>query len=252
MGTSKKSEIKPCVIQFIEVTGLEKIGTSLGPEEYANAIKDISNVYDDVTKVYEGHIDKHEGKVFMATFGVPISHEEDPERAIKSALLMNKKIKEYNADNNTTLTIKVGINLGRVYAGDVGSDIKKEYTVMGDVVNIAARIMEQAKDSQVLVCEEIQDITEPMFHFSEAISMVPQGRIEPIKVFEVLGQKSGFIKRHGIEGLISPLIGREKEMKIIKGYLHDLFEQKSNTIILLGEAGIGKSRIIEELFAYSL
>lgn len=252
MGTSKKSEIKPCVIQFIEVTGFEKIGTSLGPEEYANAIKDISNVYDDVTKVYEGHIDKHEGKVFMATFGVPISHEEDPERAIKSALLMNKKIKEYNADNNTTLTIKVGINLGRVYAGDVGSDIKKEYTVMGDVVNIAARIMEQAKDSQVLVCEEIQDITEPMFHFSEAISMVPQGRIEPIKVFEVLGQKSGFIKRHGIEGLISPLIGREKEMKIIKGYLHDLFEQKSNTIILLGEAGIGKSRIIEELFAYSL
>jgi len=252
MEKSKKSEIKPCVIQFIEVTGFEKIGASLDPEEYANAMKDISNIYDDATKVYEGHIDKHEGKVFMATFGVPVSHEEDPERAVKSALLLKKRLDEYNERHNTCLRAKAGINLGKVYAGDVGSDIKKEYTVMGDVVNIAARIMEQAKESQVLVCEEIQNITEPMFQFSEAIDIVPQGKIEPIKVFEVLRPKSGFIKRRGIEGLQSPIIGREKEIKIFKGYLNDLFEQKGNTVILLGEAGIGKSRIIEELFTYSL
>ena len=252
MGKRKKSEIKPCVIQFVEIAGFEHMDTSLEPEEYANIIKDVSNIYDDVTKVYEGHVDKHEGKVFMATFGVPVSHEEDPERAVKSALLLKKRMQEYNDRNKTSLKIKVGINLGKVYAGDVGSDIKKEYTVMGDVVNIAARIMDQAKDSQILVCEEIQSITEPMFQFSDAINMVPQGKIESIKVYDVLGPKSGFIKRHGIKGLKSPLIGREKEMKMFKGYLQDLLNQKSNTIILLGEAGIGKSRIIEELFAYSL
>ena len=252
MGKRKKSEIKPCVIQFVEITGLDQLDSSLEAEEYANIIRDISNIYDDATNVYEGHIDKHEGKIFMATFGVPISHEEDPERAIKSALLFKKRLQEYNARNKTSLKIKVGINLGKVYAGDVGSDIKKEYTVMGDVVNIAARIMEQAKESQILVCEEVQNITEPIFQFSDAINMVPQGKMESIKVFEVLGQKSGFIKRHGIKGLKSPLIGREKEMKMFKGYLKDLLQKKRNTIILLGEAGIGKSRIIEELFAYSL
>jgi adenylate cyclase len=252
MAKGKKSEIKPCVIQFIEITGFERSDGSLEAEEYANIVKDISAMYDDATKVYEGHVDKHEGKVFMATFGVPISHEEDPERAVKSTLLLKKKLKEYNKNNQTSLKIKAGINLGKVYAGDVGSDIKKEYTVMGDVVNIAARIMEQAGESQILVCEEIHTITEPMFQYGDAINIVPQGKMESIKVFEVLGQKSGFIKRHGIKGLESPLIGREKEMKLFKGFLKDLLNHKQNMIILLGEAGIGKSRIIEELFAYSL
>jgi len=252
MKSIKKSEIKPCVIQFTEIRGFGKTVHAQDPEEYANMIKNITNIYDNAIQLYEGHIDKHEGKTFMATFGVPISHEEDPERAIRSALLLKQKIKDYNTSNETKLEVHSGINLGKVYAGDVGSEIKKEYTVMGDPVNIAARIMEHAQGSQILVSEEIYRITKPVFQFSEQIEFQPQGSNEVIRVFNVLDQKSGFIRRRGIEGLKSPLVGRIEELNVLKEFLKKLLEGKRSIVIITGEAGVGKSRLIEELFTYSL
>ncbi len=252
MKSIKKSEIKPCVVQFTEIRGFGKTAHAQDPEEYANIIKDVTKIYDKTVQLYEGHIDKHEGKTFMATFGVPISHEEDPERAVKSALLLKQKIEEYNASNDTKLEVHCGINLGKVYAGDVGSDIKKEYTVMGDPVNIAARIMEHAQGSQILVNEEIYRITKPVFQFSDQIEFQPQGSTENIKVFDVLEQKSGFIRRRGIEGLKSPLVGRIEELNVVKEFLKKLLDGKGSIVVITGEAGVGKSRLIEELFTYSL
>jgi len=245
----KQPEIRNCVIQFTEISGLDK---SIDTEEYANIIKKITALYDDAIKLYDGNVDKHEGKTFMATFGVPLAHEEDPERAIKSALLFKKKIEEYSKNNKMDLNVRIGINLGPVYAGDVGSNIKKEYTVMGDAVNLAARIMEYAQESQILVGEDIHLVTKPSFQFSEALEFKPHGSISTIKVFNVFGQKSGFIRRRGIEGLKSSLIGRKQELNSLKIYLNDLFVNKFHTLILLGEAGVGKSRLIEEFFTYSL
>ncbi|HEC78054.1 MAG TPA: tetratricopeptide repeat protein [candidate division WOR-3 bacterium] len=252
MNGSIKSEIKYCVIQFIKIHGIEREGEPLEPEEYANIIKDLAGLHEETIKLYEGHIDKHEGKIFMATFGVPVAHEEDPERAIKSALLFKKKLAAYNEKNKSSLRMSAGMNLGRVYAGDVGSEIKKEYTVMGDAVNIAARIMERAEPDQILVSEEIHQITKPVFIFSEGFEIQAQGLTEPLRVFEVTGQKSGFVRRRGIEGLKSPLVGRDEELKILKKYLEDVMNNIGNTVIIIGEAGVGKSRLIEELFTYSL
>lgn len=252
MKMTKKAEIKYCVTQFTDVMGLDKNTSIRDPEEYANIIKDITKIYDETINLYDGHIDKHEGRIFMATFGVPIAHEEDPERAIKSALLLKHRIEEYNANNNTDLAVRVGINLGRVYAGDIDSDIKKDYTVMGDAVNLAARIMEQCRSSQILVNEEIHSIAKPVFQFSDTLEIQPQGLTEKIKVFEVTGQKSGFIRRRGIEGLKSPLIGRAAELAALKSYLENLLKGEGNTVTIIGEAGVGKSRLIEELFTYSL
>jgi predicted ATPase/class 3 adenylate cyclase len=252
MGKTTQSEIKPCVIQFTEILGYERFAHDIEPEEYATIVQDITKIYDDTIHLYEGHIDKHEGKVFMATFGVPISHEEDPERAIKAALLMKQRIQRYNDAHEVTLGIRVGINLGKVFAGDVGSEIKKEYTVMGDAVNMAARIVEHAQEFQILVNEEIQRITKNAFKFSEPDTFLPQGSTSKLKVYDVITQKSGFIRRRGIEGLKSPLVGRVEPFNVIKEFLDKLIDGKSSTVALIGEAGVGKSRLIEELFTHSL
>jgi len=188
----------------------------------------------------------------MATFGVPVSHEEDPERAIKSTLLLKKKIAEYNKKNDTALTIKAGINVGKVYAGSVGSEIKKEYTVMGDAVNIAARIMEYADDGQILVSEEIHRITKPAFQFAEMMEFQPRGYDKKINLFPVLNQQAGFVRRRGIEGLKSPLVGRTEIFNVLKEFLDKLLKGSKNTVVITGEAGVGKSRLIEELFTHSL
>jgi len=252
MGKITQSEIKPCVIQFTEIMGFERFAHDIEPEEYASIVQDITKIYDDTVHLYEGHVDKHEGKVFMATFGVPVSHEEDPERAIKAALLMKQKIQHYNKAHEVTLGMRVGINLGKVYAGDVGSEIKKEYTVMGDAVNVAARIVEHADEFQILVGAEIERISKHVFRFSEPETFRPQGSNTKTKIFRVLDQRSGFIRRRGIEGLKSPLVGRTETFNVIKEFLEKLLQDKGSIVALIGDAGVGKSRLIEELFTHSL
>jgi adenylate cyclase len=252
MDTTKKSEIKYCVIEFAEICGFDDLEEPMDPEEYAQFLKDIAALFDKAVALYEGHVDKHEGKVLMATFGVPIAHEEDPERAIRSALLFRNSLEEYCQQNSHRLSTKTGIHLGKVFAGDVGSEIKKEYTVMGDAVNIAARITERLDLSAIGVSEEIYRITKPVFQFSPGQEHVFQGMSRPVIVYTVVGQKTGFIKRRGIEGLQSPLIGRNDQLLQLEHDINGLFKGKGKTIILIGEAGVGKSRLIEELLSYSL
>ncbi|MBN2620892.1 tetratricopeptide repeat protein [candidate division WOR-3 bacterium] len=252
MKSIKKSEIKYCVIVFAEICGFKDITNPIDPEEYAQCMTDIAALFDKAVGLYEGHVDKHDGTTFMATYGVPIAHEEDPERAVRSALLFSNSIKGYTHTTPFTLSARIGIHLGKVYAGDVGSDIKREYTVMGDAVNLAARITEQLAASSIGVSEEIYAVTKPVFLFTPGREFTPQGSTGLIKTHNVTGFKSGFIRRRGIEGLQSPLIGRTKQLSKLQDHINDLFNGKSTVLVLTGEAGVGKSRLIEELLTYSL
>jgi adenylate cyclase len=252
MKHSLQSEIRHSVIQFTEITGFEHIENPLDPEVYAALISDIARIHDQAIQLYQGHVDKHEGKVFMATFGVPTTHEDDPERAIRAAQLIVQKVNAYSKENKLGIGVRIGLSLGKVYAGDVGSDIKKEYTVIGDAVNIAARIMEHATESCIAVNKDIYQITRPVFKFSEPVEFTVHEITEPIHAYYVAGMRTGFIRRRGIEGLKSPLVGRVHELAMLQQHIENLLYKKGSTIILLGEAGVGKSRIIEELFTTSL
>lgn len=252
MSSTKKSEIKYCVIEFAEICGFRNLASPMDPEEYAQYMTDIAALFDKAVDLYEGHVDKHDGTTFMATFGVPVCHEEDPERAVRSALLFRRSLDEYSDRTALPLGARIGIHLGKVYAGDVGSDIKKEYTVMGDAVNLAARITEHLAASSIGVSEDIHTIAKPVFLFSRGNEFIPHGSTAPIKTYDVTGLKSGFIRRRGIEGLQSPLIGRTKQLSKLQNHINALFDGKSTTLVLIGEAGVGKSRLVEELFTHSL
>ncbi len=249
MGTVKEAQVKPCCVLFAQITGLEQVADA---EEYADIQKSINMVMDDAVKLYEGHVDKHEGKVLMATFGVPSAHEDDPERAVRAALLIRKKSNDATARTSITCQVKIGVNMGRIFASSVGSEIKSEDTVIGDAVNIAARIMESAAPGEIMVSKEVYQITRPVFEFGKPFEFVPQGSGKTISVFPVNAMKTGFIKRRGIEGLQSPMVGRVAELRKLTCLINDLFDRKGSTVCILGEAGVGKSRLIEELFTYSL
>ncbi|HEX7321115.1 MAG TPA: tetratricopeptide repeat protein [bacterium] len=249
MGTIKEAQVKPCCVLFAQITGLEQVADA---EDYADIIKSINLVMDDAVKLYEGHVDKHEGKVLMATFGVPTAHEDDPERAVRAALLMRKKTCDAATRASMPCQVKIGVNMGRIFASSVGSDIKSEYTVIGDAVNIAARIMESAVPGEIRVSSEVYQLTRPVFEFGKPLEFLPQGSRKAVSVFTVDAMKTGFIKRRGIEGLQSPMVGRAAQLRILSGLINALFDRQGSTVCILGEAGVGKSRLIEELFTYSL
>ncbi len=252
MEKNREARVKPCVILFAEVTQIDSWEQELDTEEYVEFIKIVFNELNGAVKLYEGNIDKHEGKILMATFGVPSAHEDDPERAIKSGLLMLNQILKLKQKIKKPLGLRIGVNLGRVYAASVGSKIKSEYTVMGDAVNFAARIMEYAKENELLVGDEVYQITQPVFEFSEPLRFLPQGSKQEMVMYNVYRQKTGFIKRRGIEGLSSPLVDRKQELILLSSLVQELFSGKGNIVLILGEAGVGKSRLIEELFTQSL
>jgi predicted ATPase/class 3 adenylate cyclase len=252
MEKGVETRIKPCVILFAEITQIDTWKNELDTEGYVELLKSVFDKLDEAVRLYEGNIDKHEGRVLMATFGVPVAHEEDPERAIKSGLLMINQVAKIAQKIKKPLGLRIGINLGRVYATPVGSRIKAEYTVMGDAVNFAARIMDYAKDNELLVSDEVYQVIRPVFEFSAPMKFLPQGAREEITIYKVIRQRTGFVKRRGIEGLQAPLVGRNKELFILTGFIEELFNGKGNIVEILGEAGVGKSRLVEELFTRSL
>ncbi len=252
MEEKKEAKLKSCVILFAELCGIEELSKKLEIEDHVDLHKNIFKKLDEAVLRYDGHIDKHEDKILMATFGVPIAHEDDPERAVRSALLMKAHILNIKANIDIPLDIKIGINLGRVYAGEVGSRVKAEYTVLGEAVNLSARIKDKADAGQILVSEEVYSIIKPVFEFSSPVRFQPQGISTEIDVYPVIGLKTGFVKRRGIEGLYSMLVGRTEELNKLLTLLSDLFNKKGNIVFVLGPAGVGKSRLVEELFTHSL
>jgi tetratricopeptide (TPR) repeat protein len=234
MGTAKETQLKNCVMMFV---WLKDAGES------------VVAAVDEAVKIYEGYIVRQPGRIIQAVFGVPTMHEEDPERAIRAALLIRQRL---GAGGIKDLSFAIGIHMGKVFTGAVGPETGRQYLVMGETVNLAARIMERARETDILVSDAVYQITYPVFEFTEPIRFLPPGYPDVIITYGVQRLKTGFIKRRGIEGLRSPIVGRQKELNQLYSVIEELFRGRGRTVILTGEAGVGKSRLIEEIFTYSL
>ena len=152
---------------------------------------------------YEGTIAQLQGDALLAFFGAPVAHEDDPERAILAALDMLDATDEFarqlKATQGIDFRIRAGINSGPVMVGNVGSDLRYEYTALGDAVNVAARMQTAAEPGTIVITEMTRRLTGDTFDLDDLGEIEVKGKTEPIHAFRVIGRKAAPARRRGLD-----------------------------------------------------
>lgn len=245
------AERKNISVLFGDLSGFTAMSEKLDPEEVTTIMNACLDIMGNTVTAYEGYIDKFIGDCIMALFGAPITHENDPELAIRAALEMNRKIKEYNKELpiklEKPLSLHIGINTGLVVAGQMGSNSRMDYTVMGDTVNLASRLESKATAGQVFVSAYTYNQTKNLFEFIEHEPMPVKGKKEPVAVYEVVRALDDSEIRGSVSAESMPLIGRKNELEILSNCAERLKDGEGQAIFLISDPGFGKSRIQIEL-----
>ena len=249
-GRKLEGERRIVTLLFCDVKGSTAMARVLDPEEWADIM---NGAFEQLIKPiyrYEGTVARLMGDAILAFFGAPIAHEDDAYRAVRAGLDIVAGIQQYRAQIKQTrgldLDVRVGINTGPVVVGEVGSDLRVEYTAMGDAINLASRMEQTAQPGTVQITENTYQLIAPWFETEALGGLDIKGYAQPIKAYRALAVKA---KPDRARGAITPLIGRDNELSVLRHALTDAQQGRGRIVSLIGEAGLGKTRLIEELRA---
>lgn len=175
-------------ILFTDINGFTRLSEQMPPREINMVLNEYFSKMTDIIFKYDGTLDKYIGDGLMAVFGAPMEKEDDSERAIKAALEMREELSAMmgQEERERKFTFRVGINTGRVVAGNIGSPMRMDYTIIGDPVNIASRLESIAEPSQILIGEETYHLVRDKFKIRDVGPKRVKGKTKEIKVYEVL------------------------------------------------------------------
>jgi|SRR5579859_6633395 len=244
-------ERRVVTVLFCDVKGSTAAAEHLDPEEWAEIM---NGAFEHLIKPvyhYEGTLARMMGDAILAFFGAPIAHEDDPQRAVLAGLEIVEKIHPYReqirARWGLDFDVRVGVNTGMVMVGPVGSDLHMEYTALGDAVNVAARMEQTARPGTVQIAGPTHRLVAPLFEFEALGPLEIKGKSDPVPAYRVLGTRAAPGRLRGFAGHDAPLVGRDEELAALRRALQAALGGQGQIICLLGEAGLGKSRLVREL-----
>ncbi|MEP6773970.1 MAG: adenylate/guanylate cyclase domain-containing protein [Chloroflexota bacterium] len=248
---SMAGERRIVTVLFCDVKGSTGLAEMLDPEEWADIMNDAFKFLIEPIYRYEGTLARLMGDAILAFFGAPIGHEDDPQRAVLAGLDIVEGMKLYREqilkERGFDLNVRIGINTGLVVVGEVGSDLRVEYTAMGDAVNVAARMEQTAEPGTVQISVNTYKSVSSLFEFTPLGEIEIKGKAEPLTAYLALRPREGALPTRGIEGLTSPLVGRERELAALRASVDGLLNGRGQVVSVIGDAGLGKSRLVSEL-----
>lgn len=239
---------KVVTVLFADLSGSTPLAERLDPEELRGILASYFGALARQIQRYEGTIDKYIGDAVMAVFGAPISHEDDAERAINAAMAMQTSIARLNDDldrrHGVRLSLRIGVNTGEVVAGMLAGDVQSAYTVVGDAVNTAQRLESAAPLGGILVSASTRHLAIHSFEFEETAPLTLKGKAEPVVAYRVRRRRYEEISPEA-----TPFVARSIELELLRDAVADAVQGRGRRIVVSGEAGVGKSRLVAELRA---
>jgi adenylate cyclase len=192
---AKGGEQRQTTVLFSDIRGFTSMSESRNAQEIVDMLNEYFELMVEIVFRYEGTLDKFVGDEIMALYGSPVTHADDPIRAVRTALDMLRVLGEWNqeraAKGKVPVSIGIGINTGEVVAGYLGSSKALEYTVIGDSVNTGARLCSAAQAGQILVSEDTEKHLGGLFDLQEQPPIPLKGKSRPLRIYAVIGEKGG-------------------------------------------------------------
>src|SRR5215212_8153838 len=248
-----EGERKYVTVLFADVVDSTGLGERLDPEQVAEIMNGVFAFLNTSVTKYGGTVARLLGDAIVAFFGAPVAHEDDAERAVRAGLDIQAAAREYaelvERDYGVEFGVRVGINTGLAVLAAMGGELRTEYTAMGDTTNVAARMQSVAVPGSVLISPDTYHLVKELFEFEPRGATRVKGKSAPIETYEVLSPRSVPGKMRGLEGegLTSPLVGRATEFRLVHDKLEEVARERHGAFVaVVGEAGLGKSRLLAE------
>ncbi len=242
---------KQVTVLFADVSGFTHMSETMDPEDVAEKMNAIWAALDNVIVTHGGRVDKHIGDAVMGLWGAPRAREDDPERAVSAALAMQDALADFSpAGSANPLMVRIGINTGPVLLGTVGST--DEYTAIGHTVNLASRLESAAPPGGVLISHETYALVGGLFNVVAQDPIQVKGVSGSVRAYRVRERKPREFRvgAREVAGIVTALVGRDRELEMMTSALpsQPTGESVVRLVTLVGEAGVGKSRLLYEFF----
>src|SRR5262245_52043764 len=239
-------ERRQLTVEFIDLVGSTTLSQQLDPEDYHGRVVAYQAACRQVIARYEGHIAQYLGDGVLVYFGYPAAHEEDAVRAVRSGLEIVTAVSQLAY--TPPLQVRIGIHTGPVVVGEIGTGERTERLALGETPNLAARVQGVAEPATVVISQATHRLVHGFFRCEALGSQSLKNVAAPLELYRVQGEGEAHTRFEvSVQRGLTPLVGRESELGLLRQRWEQATESEGQVVALSGEAGIGKSRLVQEL-----
>ena len=247
-----EAERRQLTVLFCDLVDSTALASQLDPEELREVVRTYQDTCAKVIARFEGHIAQYLGDGLLVYFGYPLAHEDDAQRAVRAGLGMIEALGQLNTrlaqERGVQLAVRLGTHTGLVVVGDVGGGTRQEQLALGETPNLAARLQGLAAPNTLVISVATFQLLDGFFACQSLGPSLLKGFVQPLAVYQVLSESTARSRLEAVGGTgLTPLVGREQEVGLLLERWAQVKDGLGQVVLLDGEAGIGKSRLVQVL-----